>query len=206
MAAPRDPGLVAGGGVPLEVAPRVALLCALQQMAEDAGTVWPLPAAAASSGHVKSGQLADKKQEQQQEVEKESGEKGEKAPPKRPVILFGESPEWEEAERQEQGKQPGAEGAAGQGQGREAGATAQGEGGEKGEEEGQGADYGAPPPPDPSHPSLLAGRLLWRQLAESARTDPVLSTDKVRNGSELHRQKVGAGRDGGKGGLVGKGS
>lgn len=189
VAAPRDPGLVAGGGVPLEVAPRVALLCALQQMAEDAGTVWPPPAPAASSGHVNNGQMEGKKQEQQQ---KEEAESGVTAPPKRPVIVFGESPEWEEAERQEHGKQAGTEAESGQDAGTKAGAKAQGEEGE----EGQGADYGAPPPPDPSHPSLLAGRLLWRQLAEAARTDPVLSTDKVRNGSELHRQKVGAGRGG----------
>jgi hypothetical protein len=34
------------------------------------------------------------------------------------------------------------------------------------------------------------GWLLWRQLLDLALHDPTLSTDKIRFGSEVHRQKV----------------
>ncbi|KAG2452646.1 hypothetical protein HYH02_002879 [Chlamydomonas schloesseri] len=128
---------------------------------------------------------------------------------RRRVIIFGESPMWEEAAGRGPGQQqaraqaaasssssasPAPTGAASSSS--TSRAAADGSGGAApappaaGPEDEDVGDYGAPPPPDPAHPALAAGRLLWRQLLGVALTDPQLSTDQVRNGSELHRQKT----------------
>ncbi|GIL82026.1 hypothetical protein Vretifemale_10973 [Volvox reticuliferus] len=194
VAGPPLPGLVANAAIGTEVAPRVALLCCIHQMAENAGCVWPLPGtsavantatavAAAGSGTRASQMMPDSTDVAVAETHGE-------APKRRPVIIFGDSSEWEE---QAAGLSAALQDASYVGSGSKpttatmgAAATAA----DVGDADGDLADYGAPPPSDPKDPSLIAGRLLWRHLLSVGLNDPLLSTDKVRNGSELHRQKV----------------
>jgi hypothetical protein len=141
------------------------------------------------------------------------------AAPLRPVIVFGEGV-WGEArvaasasgrgrgeadEDSHRGRDTGKEHHAANGSQRghargpvPGGVTGSGGGhGEmQGDHPGGDVDTGAPPPPDPGSPALAAGRALWRRALWLAAHDPVLSTDKVRNGSEMHRQKAsGVSRD-----------
>ncbi|KXZ44095.1 hypothetical protein GPECTOR_74g709 [Gonium pectorale] len=192
VAAPPDPALTSSAAVGSEVGPRVALLCCLHRMAEIAGCVWPPPATGAAPSAAEAAAAAPAA------VPAADAEAGPAAGPKRPVIIFGDSSAWDEpssAAPAAAGASTDSAGASGRHPGPGAlpalaSAVAPGAGNGAAEGEGPEPDYGAPPPPDPSHPALLAGRALWRQLLAVALNDPLLSTDKVRNGSELHRQKV----------------
>ncbi|GIL43959.1 hypothetical protein Vafri_1516 [Volvox africanus] len=167
-------------------------------MAEKAGCVWPPPGTANNVAVARSGTGAPQMASGSTAVA--VAETPDEAPKRRPVIIFGEPSEWEE---QASGLRAGSQDASNVASGSKpttvtmgaattatATATATATGADVGDGDGDLADYGAPPPSDAKDPSLLAGRLLWRQLLSVGLNDPLLSTDKVRNGSELHRQKV----------------
>jgi hypothetical protein len=206
VASPSEPGLVGGAAGGTEVAPRVAMLCCLHQLAENAGTVWPAAAGAAAAGAgagagagATTAAAAAAVQAPLASGSYPAAGGGVAVAKRRPVIVFGDASFWDE--------QTGADGGGDAAATVEAAGMAQGPGNLGGQaagaargDSGGAADadvdvdidvaYGAPPPRDPNDPSLMAGRMLWRQLLAVGLKDPLLSTDKVRNGSELHRQKV----------------
>ncbi|GLI70009.1 hypothetical protein VaNZ11_014743 [Volvox africanus] len=195
VAGPPLPGLVTNAAIGTEVAPRVALLCCIHQIAEKAGCIWP-PTGTANNVAAAAGSGTGAPQMESPDVA--VTETRDESPKRRPVIIFGDSSEWEE---QASGLRAALQDPSNMVRGSKprtvvmgamatAIATAATTGTDVGDSDGDLADYGAPPPSDPKDPSLLAGQLLWRQLLSVGLDDPLLSTDKVRNGSELHRQKV----------------
>ena len=216
VAQPADPRLL-DAYMSTELAPRVALLCGLYGLAQDAGCVDMEGGLA--EGEVVAPPLQDTAvaavAETASSVTGQAAKSGfpvlsddaatapataaaTASPPRRPVIIFHEEGGWGAGAATSWSAAPMAVAAASVPAAAAAAActvpaTA-------------AADmFSAPPPPPPplppafrpgrSPPLLPAveeGLALWQDMLEFAMTDPLIASDKVKLGTELHRKKVGA--------------